>query len=225
MSIILSEKEAAAETALEEKELRNFWDRYGKLITIAVLLIITCVAVWKFWENRQLTNKIRAAQSYQSLMIAMSQPLEEVKESDVISIAEQLQKQVPDSYYAQYAKFYVAKLAVTRNKLDEAATALQAVLQKPADPVIEELARERLAQVLLAQNKLDEALTLLDAPTPNAFVATRQELKGDVLVAQGKTNEAREAYQTALAAAETNKDLNQVVIKLKLNNLAKEDVQ
>lgn len=225
MSIILSEKEAAAEEALEKQELKSFWDTYGKLITIVILLIIAGVAVWKFWENRQLTNRVMASQNYQALMMAMSQPLDQVKESDVISIAEQLQKQAPDSYYAQYAKFYLAKLAISQNKLDDAANALQAVLKKPADSVIEELARERLAQVLIAQNKLDEALKLLQVPTPEAFVSTRQELKGDILVAQNKLDEAREAYQTALVAADSNKSMNQMLIKLKLNNLAKEDVQ
>lgn len=225
MPIILSKKEADVEAALEENELKTFWGTYGKIITLIVLIAITGVIVWKFWENRQLTNKINAAQSYQALMMAMAQPLDQVKEADVISIAEQLQKKAPDSYYAQYAKFYLAKLAVNQNKLDDAAKALQVVLQKPADSVMEELARERLVQVLAAQNKLDEALKLLDAPIPDAFVATRQELKGDILVLQGNKDGAREAYQTALAAADSNKSVNQMIIKLKLGNLAKEGVQ
>lgn len=209
----------------EIEELKSFWNSYGKPIFIGVLLAIAIVSVWKFWENRQITNKIKEAQNYQLLIFAMSQPLDKVNEADVVSIADQLQKANPDSYYAQYAKFYLAKLAVSQNKLDDAAKVLKAVLDKPADAALAELSRERLVRVLLAQNKTDEAFALLQAPVEKEFVTTREELKGDVLLKQGKIDQARDAYKAALAAAEADKLGNQLIIKLKLNNLAQEDVK
>lgn len=209
----------------EIEELKSIWNSYGKPIFIGFLLAIVIIAGWKFWENRQVTNKTREAQSYQLLMLAMSQPLDKVNEADVVSIADQLQKANPDSYYAQYAKFYLAKLAVNQNKLDEAAKVLKAVLDKPADTVMAELARDRLARVLLAQNKLDEALVLLNAPVEKEFITTREDLKGDLLLRQGHIDEARTAYQAALSAAEADKLGNQLVINLKLNNLAKKDTK
>lgn len=209
----------------EVEELKSFWNSYGKPVFFGVLLAIVIVAVWKFWENRQITNKVKEAQNYQLLIFAMSQPLDKVNEADVISIVDQLQKVNPDSYYAQYAKFYLAKLAVSQNKLDDAVKALQSVLDKPADAAVAELARERLARVLLAQNKADEAFALLQAPVEKEFVVTREELKGDVLLKQGKLDDAREAYKLALKTAEADKLGNQLIIKLKLNNLAKEDIK
>lgn len=209
----------------EIEELKSFWNSYGKPIFIGVLLAIAIVSVWKFWENHQITNKVKEAQNYQLLIFAMSQPLDKVNEADVISIADQLQKANPDSYYAQYAKFYLAKLAVSQNKLDDAVKALKAVLDKPADAALAELSRERLVRVLLAQNKPDEAFALLQAPVEKEFVTTREELKGDVLLKQGKIDQAREAYKAALAAAEADKLGNQLIIKLKLNNLAQEDIK
>lgn len=209
----------------EIEELKSFWNSYGKPIFIGVLLAIAIVSVWKFWENHQITNKVKEAQNYQLLIFAMSQPLDKVNEADVISIADQLQKANPDSYYAQYAKFYLAKLAVSQNKLDDAAKALKAVLDKPADAALAELSRERLVRVLLAQNKPDEAFALLQAPVEKEFITTREELKGDVLLKQGKIDQAREAYKAALAAAEADKLGNQLIIKLKLNNLAQEDIK
>lgn len=209
----------------EIEELKSFWNSYGKPIFIGVLLAIAIVSVWKFWENHQITNKVKEAQNYQLLIFAMSQPLDKVNEADVISIADQLQKANPDSYYAQYAKFYLAKLAVSQNKLDDAAKALKAILDKPADAALAELSRERLVRVLLAQNKPDEAFALLQAPVEKEFVTTREELKGDVLLKQSKIDQAREAYKAALAAAEADKLGNQLIIKLKLNNLAQEDIK
>ena len=56
-----------------------------------------------------------------------------------------------------------------------------------------EIARQRLAQVLGAQNKADEALKLLEGDADKAFLATREELKGDLLVQLGRTDEASTA--------------------------------
>ena len=69
---------------------------------------------------------------------------------------------------------------------------------------------------------MEEALKLLEAPVEKAFPASRQELKGDLLLKQGNPEQARAAYQEALTAAETAKSANLVIIKLKLNDLAKE---
>lgn len=204
------------------EELKNFWTEYGKPIFIGILLAIAVVAGWKFWKNHQLTNKIREAQSYQLLVFTMMQPSDKINANEIKTAAEQLQATNPNSYYAQYAKFYLAKLAVDTGKLDEAATALQEVLAKPADAVIDELARQRLAQVLAAQGKVAEALKLLDAPLEKAFIVSRQELKGDLLLKQGNIDQARVVYKEALTAAEAEKSPSQLIIKIKLNDLVKE---
>lgn len=206
------------------EELKNFWTEYGKPIFIGILLAVAVLAGWKFWKSHQLTNQIREAQSYQLLVFTMMQPSDKINVSEIQTAAQQLQTDNPNSYYAQYAKFYLAKLAVDTGKLDEAAKALQEVLAKPADVVIGELARQRLAQVLSAQGKVDDALKLLDAPLDNAFIVSRQELKGDLLLTQGNVDQARAVYKEALVAAEAEKSPNQLIIKIKLNDLAKEGV-
>lgn len=206
------------------EELKNFWTEYGKPIFIGILLAVAVLAGWKFWKGHQLTNKIREAQSYQLLVFTMMQPADKINVNEIQSAVQQLQADNPDSYYAQYAKFYLAKLAVDTGKLDEAAKALQEVLAKPADVVIGELARQRLAQVLSAQGKVGDALKLLDAPLEKAFIVSRQELKGDLLLQQGDVDQARAVYKEALAAAEAEKSPNQLIIKIKLNDLAKEGV-
>lgn len=206
------------------EELKNFWTEYGKPIFIGILLAVAVLAGWKFWKSHQLTNQIREAQSYQLLVFTMMQPTDKINVSEIQTAAQQLQTDNPNSYYAQYAKFYLAKLAVDTGKLDEAAKALQEVLAKPSDVVIGELARQRLAQVLSAQGKVDDALKLLDAPLDNAFIVSRQELKGDLLLTQGNVDQARAVYKEALAAAEAEKSPNQLIIKIKLNDLAKEGV-
>jgi predicted negative regulator of RcsB-dependent stress response len=63
------------------------------------------------------------------------------------------------------------------------------------------VARLRLAAVQLEQKKYDEALRTLDANKEEAFVAAVADLRGDVMLAQGRIDEARAAYKLATEKA------------------------
>ena len=121
----------------------------------------------------------------------------------------------------RYGSLFVAKVAVDSGKLDDAAAELKAIVDKPANPALGEIARQRLAQVLGAQNKADEALKLLEGDADKAFLATREELKGDLLVQLGRTDEASAAYQKAKAALSDEAAVGG--LQIKLDDLAKGD--
>jgi predicted negative regulator of RcsB-dependent stress response len=55
----------------------------------------------------------------------------------------------------------------------------------------------RLAALLLDDKNYAGALALLDAKHPESFDGLYSDLKGDVLSAQGKTDEARSSYKLA----------------------------
>ena len=74
--------------------------------------------------------------------------------------------------------------------------------EKANDPSLRELARLRLATVLLDDKAYDEALAQLQAPVDESFAARYADLKGDILLAQGKKEDARAAYKAAVAALE-----------------------
>jgi predicted negative regulator of RcsB-dependent stress response len=63
---------------------------------------------------------------------------------------------------------------------------------------LRDLARLRLAAVLLDEKAYDEALKQLAGNTTGGFAVRFLGSRGDVLSAQGKTAEARAAYQEAL---------------------------
>lgn len=95
------------------------------------------------------------------------------------------------------------------------------MLDKPADATLNELARQRLARVLAAQNKADDALKLLDAKVEEAFLASREELKGDLLVQLGRSDDAHAAYQKAKDALAEDAAVGG--LQMKLDDLAKGD--
>ena len=78
------------------------------------------------------------------------------------------------------------------------------------------VARERLARVLLDEGRAEEALTTLDgAGEITGFEARYAEVRGDILFALGRTDEAVTAYREALVALEAGVgDRNKLVMKL-----------
>ena len=115
----------------------------------------------------------------------------------------------------------LAKVAVEAGKLDDARAELQAVLDKPADATLGELARQRLARVLAAQDKTEDALKLLAGDADQAFVAAREELKGDLLVKLERSDEALQAYEKAKAALTAEAAVGG--LQIKIDDLAKGD--
>jgi predicted negative regulator of RcsB-dependent stress response len=106
----------------------------------------------------------------------------------------------PRSFYASEAALLVAKDAFEANNLDEARKQLEWVAMNG----VEEhrgVARMRLAAVLMDQKKYEDALRALDANTDPAFAAMAADLRGDVMLAQGRMDEARSSYKVAVEKA------------------------
>ena len=70
--------------------------------------------------------------------------------------------------------------------------------------------------MLIDEKKPDEALKLLESKHGDSFSGLYADVKGDVLLAQGKRPEARAAYQVALDKSDAASPLRQI-IQLKLD--------
>ena len=86
---------------------------------------------------------------------------------------------------------------------------------------LQEVARQRLARVLGEEQRAEEALELFSTPVEGAELrATREEIRGDLLLTLGRGDEAREAYKAAKEALEDASARPQ--LQLKLDDLAEE---
>ena len=184
---------------LEEQEqiseLKTWWKMYGNLVT-AVLLAVSAGAVgWQAWSWYQRTQAAEASVIYAAVQKgAMERDPKRVREA-----AGELTEKYPGTAYAAMAALPSARMQIDAGDLKTARAQLQWVAEKARDRDLRDLGRLRLAHVLFDDKALDEALKLLaDEPVP-AFAARFGELKGDILVAQGKHAEAKAAYQAALA--------------------------
>jgi predicted negative regulator of RcsB-dependent stress response len=76
---------------------------------------------------------------------------------------------------------------------------LQWVIDRGSEEELKQIARYRLAEVQFDDKQYDDALRTLDAKQDEPFAGLYADLRGDILAAAKRTDEARTAYQTALA--------------------------
>ncbi|MEN5238266.1 MULTISPECIES: YfgM family protein [Pseudomonas] len=201
--------------------VKDWWNRNGKPLLTGALLAGVVVMGWQTWHKYQANQSQGASALYQALLETSLTPSGQPDASKVAELSGKLKSEFGGSAYAQYGSLFVAKVAVDSGKLDDAATELKAVMDKPADATLGEIARQRLARVLAAQDKAEEALKLLDGDADKAFMASREELKGDLLVQLGRADDAHGAYEKAKAALSDDAAIGG--LQLKLDDLAKGD--
>ncbi|HLV18842.1 MAG TPA: YfgM family protein [Pseudomonas sp.] len=199
--------------------LKEWWSRNGMPLVTGGLLALAVVFGWQAWQNHQ-TNKAQGASMvYQQL--AESALGGKPDTARIAELAAQLKNEFGGTHYAQFGSLLVAKVAVEAGRLDEAAAELRAVLDKPASKDLEELARQRLARVLGAQDKAEEGLALLEGEADAAYLAGREEVRGDLLLQLGRKQEAFAAYSKAKEALPLNGAAG--TLQIKLDDLANGD--
>ena len=199
-------------------QIKEWWQRNGKPLLLGGAIALVVVFGWQFWQRHEVAQAQNASAIYQQLLNATLQE-GAIDTAEVSRLGNQLQEEFAGTHYAQYGALIVAKVAVETGRLDEAAAELQAVLDKPADQTLEELARQRLARVLAAQEKAEQALALLDGKPVEAFAASREELRGDLLVKLGRADEAHAAYSKAKELLSGDAAIGG--LQLKLDDLAR----
>ncbi|WP_412460677.1 tetratricopeptide repeat protein [Pseudomonas sp. SC11] len=200
---------------------KDWWNRNGKPLLTGALLAAAVVMGWQAWHKYQNNQSQGASMVYQALIETALSADGKPDATKVAELSGKLKSEYGGTAYAHYGSLFVAKVAVESGKLDDAAAELKGVVDKPADATLGELARQRLARVLAAQNKAEEALKLLDGNAEKAYQASREELKGDLLVQLGRTDDAHGAYEKAKAALSDDAAIGG--LQLKLDDLAKGD--
>jgi predicted negative regulator of RcsB-dependent stress response len=112
----------------------------------------------------------------------------------------------------------LAKLNVGGKDLKSAQTQLEWAAANSKEPAVKDLARLRLAGVQLDLQQYEAALKTLAGSHSDAFAFRFHDLKGDVLLAQGKTTDARAAYQAAFVEMQEDNPYR-TLVELKLDAL------
>lgn len=183
---------------LEEQEniaaLKAWWRQYARLViaaAVAFVLGVGGIQGWRHWKSKQ-------AQQAAAVFGDLEDAAAVGDAGKTTDLAGRLRKDFARTGYGARGALLAAKASFDAGKPDEAADWLAWAADNARDPQTAALAALRLAGVRLDQKKYPEALQALDRAHPEPFSALFADARGDVLVAQNKTDEARKAYQAAL---------------------------
>lgn len=178
--------------------LRRWWNENGRSTVAAVIVALAAGFGWQGWQSHQQAQREQASDAYQALLQALGQP-GSPQQSPGVELAEQLKAEYSSSTYAQFAALHLAALAVNQGDLAEAEAQLRWVLGKASrgsDTAL--VAQLRLARVVAAKGETEQALSIL-AQDSGSFHASYAAARGDILLAAGRDEEARDAYNQALS--------------------------
>ena len=182
---------------LEEQEqldqLKAFWKQYGNLITWTLTLVLAGFAAWNGWNWWQREQAVKAAAMFDELQRAADAG----DAAKTAGIFNDLKERFGGTAFAQQGGLMTAKVQAQKGQADAAAATLGWVADKASEGEYQTVARLRLAGLLADQKKYDEALKQLDGATAKEFEALVADRRGDILLAQGKTDEAKAAFRKA----------------------------
>jgi predicted negative regulator of RcsB-dependent stress response len=186
---------------LEEQEqideLKAWWKQNGKMLSTLVIGLLVAYAAYQGWHYYQNKQAVEASTQYQELLVTDEKDLKAIQAKSAA-----LMETFVGTPYAGRAALFSAKANYQANEVKSAKAQLDWTIKNAKETTVAALASLQLANILAEEKDFDGALKLLNAPHDVGFDGLFADLKGDVLVSQGKNDEAKAAYQEALSKLE-----------------------
>lgn len=183
---------------LEEQEqldeFKAWWKLYGKMVTNLALAALVAYAAYQGWKFYQSKQAVTASTEYQELVVTDEKDLKGIQEKSA-----ELMDKYASTPYAGRAALFAAKANYHANEVKSAKAQLDWTVKHAKETTVAAIASLQLASILAEEKDYEGALKLLDASHDAGFDGLFADLKGDVLVSMGKNEEAKAAYQLALA--------------------------
>ena len=194
------------------RALKEWWNENGRSVIAGVVIGIASLVGWKSWNVYQEQQGLQASEKYNAIRSSVI-----TQDIDAVIVqAEELKQDYKSTPYAALAAMLLAKAKAEKGELSDVIENLQWVIDNGKQEAVTTIARLRLARVFIANDNIDKAETLLNQNYPMAYTSLLEELRGDMYVAKGDIQAARNAYDSAINAAEQN-DIE--YLKMKRNNL------
>lgn len=206
--------------------LKRWWQENGSSLLTGIVIVLVVLFGSRQWQASRIDKAEQASDLYESILPLVAQNSASTLTSESMGVLEasydQLRNNHPDSIYTRYGALMLASVYVTQENYDQAAAELNWILDNPnlgfLKSTEEEFfltARLRLARIKLAQGQAQEAISLLTAVDPLDLAAGYAEAEGDAYLQLDQTEQARSAYERAIALAPDNAN----IIDLKLRGL------
>jgi predicted negative regulator of RcsB-dependent stress response len=203
---------------LQEQEqleaLKAWWKDNGSFVLGTLLVVVVAKGGWRGWQYYQNKQSTEAA----TLYAEFTRQLQSNDAKRVNDAAAAVMEKYSGTAYASRAALMAAQVNEYGKDIARAKTQLQWAIEHAGEATLKDVAHLRLAAILLDEQAYDDAMKLLNAAHPDSFNGLYADLKGDVLSAQGKTDEARTAYKLAYEKTDA-KSMYRNLIQMKMDAL------
>ena len=182
---------------LEEQEqvdeLKALWKKYGNYITRGVIVFFVLYGLFQGWGYYQTKQSLRASEAYQSIVV-----LDEKNTKEIMQKSQKLMDDFGGTPYAGRAAILFAKASYLEGLKDKAKEKLEWASGHAKESATESIALIQLGQILVEEKKYEDALKRVNEVDNEGYLGLSNDLKGDILNAMDKKEEAKKAYLEAL---------------------------
>ena len=202
---------------LEEQEqldeFKAWWAKNGKMVSSIVLVGVLTYVGWQgyhFWIAKKSTE---ASNIYQTLITTEPSKLESIKTQTT-----QLTSDYSVTPYAGRAAVFLAKTQYAAKDTEGATQQLNWAIEHAKESSVKAIAALELAGIQYEKKDYAAAKKTLDGIQDKGYLGLKDNLLGDVLLAEGKTEDAKKAFVEALKYLDPQGRLFQLT-KQKLESL------
>ncbi|WP_456375536.1 YfgM family protein [Thiolapillus sp.] len=191
--------------------IKKWWKENGKWAIGGIVLGLAVVGGGKGWLEYQRVQAENASATYEGFaQAARGGDLE-----TAVQRGDALINEYRGTTYALFTALELARLQFEAGDKDKARLRLQWVMDESGDEAISKLAKVRLARLMLDMNALDEASALVADPADDSWQGEFLSIRGEVKLARGDREGARDDFSRALEKGVSNPGL----VRMKLQEL------
>lgn len=176
----------------QSERVRSWLKDNAAAILGGIVIGLGAIVGYHQWQNHTARKAHTAATLFEQARSADDS-------ADAPALA-QLRSDFSRSGFATLAAFEQAQRELAAGNAEAAAQSLAWTRDNARDEALKAIASLRLARLQWAAGQAEQALASLDGATASGFAAEREELRGDLLAALGRHDEARTAYLAAREA-------------------------
>ncbi len=192
------------ETDEERAEaIKKWWKENGSSVIVGVGVGLAAIFGWRAWIDYRESVGQQASAAFERLLAATDTDTAQ----SALTQSKLLREEFSSTVYATLAALVQARLELEAGNLAGARGALEQAIADSPDPGLTRIAALRLTRVLIAEGDLAGAASLIAKHDKSiGFSGAFAALRGDIAAAQGRTADARAAYEQAITAGAPNPD-------------------
>lgn len=205
------------------ERLKQWWKENGTATITGIALGVTLIFGWKGWQTYSQTRGEAASHVYEQVLGNFGAG----QNAQGQEAAKKLLDEFSGSTYAALTSLLLAKQAADENKPEVALAHLDWAIANADLPQLATIAGLRKTRLLLDRGDITGARQLLEQSAVGdnrAFAGLAAVLKGDIYLAEGSVEEAKQAYKTALDEPGLS-GMQRREVQLKYDNLGTREAQ